>query len=122
MNTDKYYGAIFDMIEELASDKKNQIKFSADKDGIHREYVLISPDTNEKIFTIKFRAATERLPYRCDLYINGENVNLPQKSIYAVMEIMRKRSVAEKEATKLVKAHTDQSATLKFLERFQPRQ
>lgn len=119
MKLNKFQKATFDTIKELAEEKKNQIKFSADKNGVRRNYVLLSPDTNEQIFTIKFRAATENLPWRCDLIVDGENVNLPQDSIYEIMEILRDRHITGKEIDKKVTEHMDQTKVLKFLGRFQ---
>ena len=122
MTKDKFNAATFDMIKNLAQNKDNKIKFSASKDGSQREYVLISSDTDEEIFTIKYREnKIGNAPYRLDLIIDGNNVNLPHEMISDVMKILKERSVAKKEAAKLAQQHDDQAAVLNFLGRFQSR-
>lgn len=122
MTKDKFAEATFNMIKDLAQDKNNKIKFSASKDGANREYKLISSDTDEQIFTIKYREQKiGNTPYHLDLIINGENINLPQDMIRETMNILKERHVGEKVAARLVKEHSDQAAVLNFLGRFQSR-
>lgn len=122
MTKDKFAEATFNMIKDLAQDKNNKIEFSASKDGANREYKLISSDTDEQIFTIKYREQKiGNTPYHLDLIINGENINLPQDMIRETMNILKERHVGEKEVARLVKEHSDQAAVLNFLGRFQSR-
>ena len=122
MTKDKFAEATSNMIKDLAQDKNNKIEFSASKDGANREYILVSSDTDEQIFTIKYRERkVGNIPYHLDLIINGENINLPQDMIRDTMNILKERHVGEKETAKLVKGHNDQAAVLNFLGRFQSR-
>lgn len=110
--------ATLDLLKELAKDPKNQIEFTANNDGSHREYVLISPK-GERIFKIEYNESRiGNAPYICKLIVNGSQVNLPQKDIFNIMEILRKRHVEENQTVKRAKEENEQAALLNFLSSF----
>ncbi len=112
--------ATFDLLKELAENPENQIKFSASKDGSHREYVLISPKTNEEIFKIEYKEPRlGNAPYICKLVVNDSQVNLPQENITEIMNVLKKRHVAKNKTAKFVKEKTEQASLLNYLGRFQ---
>lgn len=112
--------ATLDLLKELAKDSKNQIEFTANNDGSHREYVLISPKTGEQIFKIEYNESRiGNAPYICKLIVNGSQVNLPQKDIFNIMETLRKRHVEKNQTVKRAKEENEQAALLNFLSSFQ---
>ncbi|MBQ6735870.1 MAG: hypothetical protein IJQ90_00065 [Alphaproteobacteria bacterium] len=115
-----FNAATFDLLKELAQNPDNQVKFNASKDGSQREYVLISPKTDETIFTIEYKEPRlGNAPYICQLIANGSQVKLPQKNIVEIMNILKERHVAKNNTAKFVKEKTEQAALLNWLERFQ---
>jgi len=115
--------AAFDLLKELAQNPDNQIKFSANKSGSQREYVLISSKTNEEVFKIEYKEPRlGNVPYICKLIANEQQVNLPQKNIAEIMNILKERHVTKKNTAKFVKEKTEQASLLHFLSSFQSKQ
>lgn len=113
MKKEMFQNKTFEMLKELAKDKKNKIQFITD--GFYHEFDLLSTDTGETIFAVKFHEGTKTSKPRYDLIINGENVNLSTESIKELKKILNERYVGEKEVVKLVEDAKHQDNVLNYL-------